>query len=63
MRLTTSCMPGYRREGPQRTLIVVPHSIVYQWEKELETKTKGIFESIYIYHGHGLPALYNTGGE
>mmetsp|Transcript_72304 Transcript_72304/g.205627 ORF Transcript_72304/g.205627 Transcript_72304/m.205627 type:complete len:213 (-) Transcript_72304:249-887(-) len=39
------------KEANGGTLVIVPVSLLLQWKKEIETKTKGL--SMYIYHGEG----------
>eukprot|EP01087_Luapelamoeba_hula_P015482 TRINITY_DN4635_c0_g1_i1.p1 TRINITY_DN4635_c0_g1~~TRINITY_DN4635_c0_g1_i1.p1 ORF type:complete len:1320 (-),score=276.81 TRINITY_DN4635_c0_g1_i1:92-4051(-) len=50
---TIACMLANKREGAQRTLIVAPVSLVFQWKHELENKCKGVFTKIHIFHGTG----------
>ncbi|KAJ3295008.1 DNA helicase rad5 [Rhizoclosmatium sp. JEL0117] len=41
--------PRSKREYGHGTLIVCPVSLLRQWQKEIETKTKGL--TVYIHHG------------
>eukprot|EP01114_Cavostelium_apophysatum_P024784 TRINITY_DN9837_c0_g1_i1.p2 TRINITY_DN9837_c0_g1~~TRINITY_DN9837_c0_g1_i1.p2 ORF type:complete len:567 (-),score=125.32 TRINITY_DN9837_c0_g1_i1:2047-3747(-) len=46
-----ACMIANTFPKKQKTLIVCPVSLVFHWKKEIETKTHGVLNDVYVYHG------------